>query len=444
MGPALARGMKLRLVALLFALGACATDVAEPAADLGAIGTKADDARVREVELDLAPGEVRRFRVSALRFFATLSQGGAVPARLSAKHYAIELEGETSFEPELDVAAPAGEEETLRHWTLRVHNLGDAPLRGTLRVESIAELPVQEGLLRRATVTVEPGGVRRLRVRGPSVRAELRSPVLARLSAKHYEIDVYGEPSLTPTVEAISARERNWTIRVENLSLDETLTGELTVRVLTDADALAARWRDTFGPAIEEAGGADGRLSRASAERIARRDDALRLAADNGTWFFDTHDQATVSAARLLDVLTAEAALHLRAVAGPDGLVSLAEADALPAIWRADVRYLLGAGEPDPRTWDDYVAELRALVLDAFTTGAHTPVDGVPGPVRFRRELDRFHDAGFEASFSLWVEEGTLFVSVGASAGSPSRHLVGFHDLGAAPPAPSIVHGEDL
>lgn len=223
-------------------LGACAAPVSEgdgtpgDAEDLGSIGTKDDSVSTREVEIDLAPGETRWFRVSATRFHAELLQDGSVPSMLTAKHYDIEIEGEAASDPEIDAAAPAGQDEELRNWTLRVHNLGGDRLRGTLTITAVEELPDAGTVLREAEVVdLEPGETKRFRVSAGSIRAELTSAedLEAQLSAKHYEIDVYGEPGGRPFVEAVSPGEevRNWTLRVHNLS-DRLLSGLLTVRVL--------------------------------------------------------------------------------------------------------------------------------------------------------------------------------------------------------------------
>jgi hypothetical protein len=248
-------------IPLLIALfTGCANPTGDDAEDLGSIGTKEDSVSVREVELDVAPGEVKRFRVTAHRFHASVAQNdegdGLDAAMLSAKHYDIELEGETSHAPSLEAAAPAGQEEELRNWTLRVHNLGTGRLRGVLTIEAIVELPDEGGgtVLRETAVTVPAGGISRFRVSGPSITATLStSPsAMAQLSAKHYDIDVAGEPSTNPSVEAISpdASIRNWTIRVHNLSAG-TLVGHLTVQIRTDAPPPPPSGRPTLATPVQ-------------------------------------------------------------------------------------------------------------------------------------------------------------------------------------------------
>ena len=51
---------------------------------------------IRTMTLSLAPGRTKRYRVKTEHFEAHLSQTGSVPARLSAKHYSIDIYGETS------------------------------------------------------------------------------------------------------------------------------------------------------------------------------------------------------------------------------------------------------------------------------------------------------------------------------------------------------------
>ncbi len=227
----------LPLLSLILWLAACAAPGASVTSseetDLGFIDAKADGATsVREVNIDLAPGAVKRFRVRAVRFHAELANDGDTLSRLSAKHYEVELEGEPAVNAALDAQAP---EEMLRNWTLRVHNEGTTQLTGLLTITSIEELPEEGGVIREVDVEVRAGVIKRFRVRGASIRAEItqEGDVTVQLSAKNYEIDEYGEPSLRPfvTVESPEGALRNWTIRVANQG-DTTLFGRLTVTSL--------------------------------------------------------------------------------------------------------------------------------------------------------------------------------------------------------------------
>ncbi len=229
-------------LASLVLFTACAAPVdtdLDGAEDLGSIGTKDDSVTHREVAIDLAPGAVKRFRVTAHRFHAAFGQDdagdGLEAAMLSAKHYDIELEGPSAHDPQLEAAAPAGQDEVLRNWTLRVHNLGTGQLTGTLAIEAIVELPADgDALLREVAVEIPAGGVKRFRIAGPSIVASLTtSPAaLSQLSAKHYDIEAVGDSSTNPTLEVLSPGDeiRNWTVRVHNLSAD-TLTGQLRVEI---------------------------------------------------------------------------------------------------------------------------------------------------------------------------------------------------------------------
>ncbi|MBW2462274.1 MAG: hypothetical protein JRH11_11565 [Deltaproteobacteria bacterium] len=228
---------------VLFAACAAPGDVdLDGAEDLGSIGTKDDSVTHREVAIDLAPGATKRFRVTAHRFHAAFGQDdagdGLEAAMLSAKHYDIEIEGPSAHDPQLEAAAPTGQDEILRNWTLRVHNLGTGQLTGTLAIESIVELPADgDALLREVSVEIPAGGVKRFRIAGPSIVASLTtSPgALSQLSAKHYDIEAVGDPGTAPTLEVLSPGDeiRNWTVRVHNLSAD-TLTGELRVEIRRD------------------------------------------------------------------------------------------------------------------------------------------------------------------------------------------------------------------
>ncbi len=205
--------------------------------DLGLLDGKTD-AYVREVSLELAPGAVRRFRVRAVRFVASLQQEGSVPARLSAKHYENEFESDVSETPTLTADAQPAQ---LRYWTLRVHNEGGTTLRALLRVEAIDDVPqTPTGILREARISNLPPGERRwFRVRGTDLHVELTLETggPGRLSAQHYDVRLEGEASDRPTLQVRSpdGSTRNWTLRVHNEG-EEPLTGTLLVTALTESN----------------------------------------------------------------------------------------------------------------------------------------------------------------------------------------------------------------
>lgn len=98
-------------------------------------------APLRTVTLSLEPGRTKRYRVKAEHFEAHLTQTGAVPAQLSAKHYSIDIYGETST-----TAWVRGESEDvqLRNWTLRVQNMGGETLHATVSIYHLDDLVVVE------------------------------------------------------------------------------------------------------------------------------------------------------------------------------------------------------------------------------------------------------------------------------------------------------------
>lgn len=129
------------LVALGAGLAACATTDDE-LDDLGTFGDgKADTVLPRVVELDVAPGEHKRFRITTAAFVATVDQrgDGDVDAQLTAKHYELSYATDASPAPRLVVTGDG----TTRNWTLTVFNRGDATLAATL----VVDVPAASGEL---------------------------------------------------------------------------------------------------------------------------------------------------------------------------------------------------------------------------------------------------------------------------------------------------------
>ena len=132
--------LALVLTALLFGCAGEGADEApteDPIEFLGAFGGKADGAVIRIVDLTLQPGAVKWYRIKATGFRATLSQTSSALARLSAKHYEYEFEGEAGLEPTLEAQADL----TVRNWTLRVHNEGSETLVAQLAVNELTQEP---------------------------------------------------------------------------------------------------------------------------------------------------------------------------------------------------------------------------------------------------------------------------------------------------------------
>ena len=114
-------------------LAGCATDAIDDEEDLDTFGDgKADSVLPRTVAIELAPGAVKRFRITTPGFVARL-QSETVAAQLMAKHFDLEFSSDVSDAPQLEARADT----TARNWTLAVHNRGDALLRATLVVDAL-------------------------------------------------------------------------------------------------------------------------------------------------------------------------------------------------------------------------------------------------------------------------------------------------------------------
>jgi hypothetical protein len=100
--------------------------------DLGTLGdAKTDTTLPRSVEVDLEPGESKRFRIKTAAFVASLTQEADVLAQLTAKHYDIEFESDESSAPRVEAVADG----TVRNWSLTVFNRGDDTLTATVVVD---------------------------------------------------------------------------------------------------------------------------------------------------------------------------------------------------------------------------------------------------------------------------------------------------------------------
>lgn len=113
-------------------------------------------------------------------------------------------------------------------------------------------------------------------------------------------------------------------------------------------EQVEAAYRDTFGPAIQLAGGKDGRISRPSAERLAQSSNASKLVADNILSFLDATGQKTVGANKFTKVASDYARAAAEEAAGSNRKLSLVEIRNLPADLREDVRFLRGKSKLPP------------------------------------------------------------------------------------------------
>jgi Uncharacterized conserved protein (DUF2183) len=118
---------------ILFALGlgACA-GTEDEVEDLGPlVDGKTDSVLPRVVELDLADGTSKRFRIVTAAFVASLEQTGMVDAQLTAKHYSLNYASDIGTDPSVFAEGDG----TSRNWTLTVHNRGNDVLDGTLVID---------------------------------------------------------------------------------------------------------------------------------------------------------------------------------------------------------------------------------------------------------------------------------------------------------------------
>ena len=121
-----------RPCALLFAAGLAACAATDGVEDLGTLTDgKTDTVLPRVVEIDLAPSESKRFRITTAGFVASLEQDDDVAAQLTAKHYDLAYSSDTSGTPHLAVIGDG----TTRNWTLTVFNRGNAALEATLVID---------------------------------------------------------------------------------------------------------------------------------------------------------------------------------------------------------------------------------------------------------------------------------------------------------------------
>lgn len=112
-------------------LSACVASETE-IEDLGTAGDgKADTLLPRTVQIELDPGENKRFRIATAGFVATLDQDGDVAAQLTAKHYALSYSSDEAVDPHVEAVGDG----TVRNWTLTAFNRGDATLEARIVID---------------------------------------------------------------------------------------------------------------------------------------------------------------------------------------------------------------------------------------------------------------------------------------------------------------------
>ena len=115
---------------------------------------------------------------------------------------------------------------------------------------------------------------------------------------------------------------------------------------------LASAYREVFDSVIAEAGGRDGRITAASAERIGDRSDAGKLVADNLLNFLEKTGQKSVGVAKFQSVIADYVEREAKKAAGPNQRLSLLEIRNLPTDLIDDAMHLRGRDQlasPLPR-----------------------------------------------------------------------------------------------
>jgi len=111
---------------------------------------------------------------------------------------------------------------------------GDNELHLQERYESEIELSEGEEL-RAITLTLEPGAIKRFRIKADQFVANLTqtASTQAKLSVKYYDLEFESQDEIDPTVYALASDEamRNWTLRVHNEGT-ELLDARISVRAL--------------------------------------------------------------------------------------------------------------------------------------------------------------------------------------------------------------------
>jgi hypothetical protein len=104
----------------------------------------------------------------------------------------------------------------------------------------------------------------------------------------------------------------------------------------------SAAYRETFAPAVKDAGGKDGRITRASAERLANTGDAGKLVADNIIDHLEKTGKKSVGVNVFLSAISATVETEVAAVAGANQRMSLVELRNLPNNLVPDLLHLRG------------------------------------------------------------------------------------------------------
>lgn len=196
---------------------------------------------------------------------------------------------------------------------------------------------------------------------------------------------------------------------------------------------LAAAVRDQFADVLRDAAGADGRLTRAEAARIAERADPEWIVADNAVSYLEKTGQKTVSAEKLIGKVHDYVLAKAEAVAGPNQKLSLLEARSLPADLQAEFFYLRGKGLPERVSPVDLAEGVRAIVQQALDSESMTRLPAPPWQVMGKRPIiEHLPHPATSTHARVYVAEDQIYVSRAAPAG-PGVPLVGWYHAGEVP-----------
>lgn len=198
-------------------------------------------------------------------------------------------------------------------------------------------------------------------------------------------------------------------------------------------DEFARAWVDTYGAALREAAGKDGRISRTEASRIAERLDGGQRASDNVVNWLEAAGQKSVSVEKFLDVARGYVERMAARAAGADGRVSLVDAQSLPADLQQDFLALRGrvVDTPPALEGDALKAAVASQVLAALDADSATKLSRPPSVVRGRRPyIENLPHPASNTRAIVYVANRTVYLSRASSAPSP---LVGWYRVGPLP-----------
>jgi hypothetical protein len=133
-------------------------------------------------------------------------------------------------------------------------------------------------------------------------------------------------------------------------------------------EEFAKAWTSGFASALKDAS-SGGRVRRTAAEKIAERDDALRVYGDNAVSWFDESGQGSVNVKKLLGAGYEHALEEGKKVVGPSGRISLIAARSLSSDLVDDFFELRGKSALVAPNWSLTDAERVSIMLESITPG---------------------------------------------------------------------------